>query len=111
MVGSWRSFPLPRNWRSIKRKVLLRDPICRWGMLPEDGAFLGCCIAASTTADHMGHPNDHRLEMLRGLCQFHHSIRSTSQRTAASARIRGKAARARKPERHPAYRKGDGVEL
>jgi hypothetical protein len=83
--------------------VLARDPVCRWGMLPGEN---GPCHQDSTTADHIGPPGDHRIELLRGLCYPHHKKRSDAQGRAAKAVL---ASRSRLPrEPHPGFvRKGD----
>lgn len=102
---TWRRTPLPPNWGTIRSAVLARDPICMWGLLPDDGARYPACADDSTEADHMGDPNNHDMGALRGLCHSHHFKRSHSQAVAASARIRSVSARRRPPEPHPAYRK------
>jgi hypothetical protein len=103
-TGSRRTVPLPRGWEAIRATVLARDPVCRWGTLPEDMAEPGMCQARSTDADHTGDPSDHRLEMLRGLCPRHHAIRTGRQ--GAAAWNASRPTRRRPPEQHPAYRKG-----
>jgi hypothetical protein len=45
-------------------------------MLPGE---MGPCHQDSTEADHIGASDDHRLEMLRGLCHPHHKKRSDEQ--------------------------------
>jgi hypothetical protein len=99
MTGSWRSVPLPPGWPGIRAAVLMRDPVCRWGMLPEEA---GRCSSAATEADHIGDPSDHRLTMLRGICGPHHIVRSTGQARAVLAERRTLARRPEQP--HPGYR-------
>lgn len=110
---TWRRTPLPPGWGRIRLDVLKRDPICMWGVMPEDipdgwpdePGQMPQCADDSTEVDHMGAPNDHRMVMLRGLCHFHHAKRSHSQAVAASARIRAERSRIRPVEPHPAFRK------
>lgn len=56
--------------------ILVRDPGCQWGRL--SGEEWGCG-QDSTEVDHMGDPDDHRPEMLRGLCTSHHRRRTAGQ--------------------------------
>jgi hypothetical protein len=103
--GSWRTTPLPNGWGRLRASVLIRDPICRWGMLPgEDGP----CHMPSTTSDHMGPPDDHRIELLRGLCEPHHVRRSASQGQAAKT-ARYRAMKFRPKEPHPGFIRDGGL--
>lgn len=85
-MTSWRRTPLPPDWGSRRRAVLARDPVCRI-----------CGVAPSVEVDHAGQGDDHRLEMLRGVCAPCHAKRSKVQ--AAEGRRRN--GRKREPERHP----------
>ena len=78
--------------------VLARDPVCRWGMMPGE---IGPCHQDSTEADHIGAADDHRPEMLRGLCRPHHIKRSGDQGRAAKAMLASR--RFRPAEPHPGY--------
>jgi 5-methylcytosine-specific restriction enzyme A len=102
--GSWRTTPLPSGWGRLRASVLMRDPICRWGMLPgEDGP----CHMPSTTSDHIGPPDDHRIELMRGLCDPHHKRRSGQQGAVArTARYRAMKYRPREP--HPGFIRDGG---
>jgi 5-methylcytosine-specific restriction enzyme A len=103
--GSWRSVPLPPNWPAIRADIMARDPICLWGFLPgEDGP----CAMPSEDVDHMGDPDDHSYELLRGICRAHHRRRTASQGVAGRAMIRASRPRLRPKPKHPGYkRKGD----
>jgi 5-methylcytosine-specific restriction enzyme A len=83
--GSWRSSPLPRDWPKIRKRILARDPVCSI-----------CGLWASTTVDHIGRPDDHRDEVLRGLCGPCHRKRSSRQ-----AHIARDRKRRREPRPHP----------
>lgn len=100
---SRRTVPLPPGWGAIRASVLVRDPVCRWGTLPEDMAEPGMCRERSVDADHIGDPSDHRLEKLRGLCTRHHAIRTGRQGAAVWNAQR--PTRKRPQEPHPGYRK------
>ena len=78
---------LPSNWRQIRAAILRRDPTCRLGY---DG-----CTKASREVDHIGTADDHRPEMLRGVCAPCHKRRTQAQAVAAKPRQR------RNPEAHP----------
>jgi hypothetical protein len=106
-MNSWRTAPLPRNWPNIRGKVLKRDPYCQWGLLPDDGAPYLSCAERSIQVDHMGGPDDHRPEMLRGICVVHHQERTARQGVVARARLREIRGTRRRPKtKHPAYKKG-----
>jgi hypothetical protein len=101
--GSRRSVPLPSGWDGLRGPILARDPSCRYGSIPEDMYEPGRCQAPSTEVDHIGDPDDHRHEMLRGLCTRHHNIRTSRQ--AALARNATRVTRKRPPESHPGFRR------
>lgn len=98
-----RTVPLPPNWGVIRGYVLRRDPFCRWGLLPEDGLPSGYqCTMRSVEVDHMGSPDDHRHEMLRGLCAPHHATRTGRQ--GAAVRNAMPSLRKRPKDKHPGFR-------
>jgi len=103
-VNSRRTVPLPPDWHRIVPAILARDPVCRWGCLPEEE---GWCRSDSTEVDHMGAADDHRPEVLRGICSPHHARRTSGQANAAKALLR--SLRVRPAENHPGYRKGTAV--
>lgn len=92
--GAWRTTPRPRGWKSLRAATLDRDAHrCTWTY--EDGEQ---CTEAGTDADHIGDPDDHRLENLRALCEYHHRKRTAMQARAA----RGETpTRARPRAAHP----------
>jgi hypothetical protein len=99
-----RTVPLPQGWGVIRLFVLRRDVSCQWGSLPEDMADPGLCGEPSAECDHVGASDDHRMEMLRGLCAHHHAIRSARQ--GAAVRNSMAARRKRPKERHPGFKPG-----
>ncbi len=105
MSGSWRSTPLPSNWGVLRSQVLQRDRTCQWGLRGLPGEVDGVpCRAPATECDHMGDPDDHRPEVLRGLCVQHHSRRTSMQKTAFN--LARASLRRRPQEPHPAYKPG-----
>ena len=98
MYTGRRTIPLPPGWGAIAYSILVRDPVCRWGILPgeEDP-----CGQDSTEVDHIGDPSDHRPERLRGICHSHHLKRTSGQANEARSRIR--SLRHRPSPRHPGY--------
>jgi len=102
-ASSRRTVSLPNGWDGIRPVILARDPSCRYGAIPDDMYELGQCREPSTEVDHMGDPDDHRPEMLRGICHRHHLIRTARQ--AAAARNSTRPSRKRPPEPHPGFRR------
>jgi 5-methylcytosine-specific restriction protein A len=66
--GSDRRKRLPSNWEAIRRRILLRDPICTI-----------CNDALSTEVHHLGDSDDHRDQMLAGVCSNCHGRESSRQ--------------------------------
>lgn len=76
--SSWRTAPRPRGWKTLRAQTLARDAHqCTW---IEDGER---CTSEGTDADHIGDPEDHTLDNLRTLCEYHHRKRSAIQARAA----------------------------
>ncbi|WP_186784337.1 HNH endonuclease [Streptomyces sp. CBG33] len=87
---------LPKNWESIRRRVLRRDGhACR--TVFSDGRR---CGAVANQVDHIVPGDDHRMEALQSLCTKCHSAKSAAEggRAAALKRVRT----ARPVESHPA---------
>jgi 5-methylcytosine-specific restriction enzyme A len=122
MAGRWqnsdRRSTLPRDWAPrIRPAILQRDQHrCTWlgDLVDDDGRpldyitavhagtvheLLDRCAQRATDVDHIGPPDNHDPDNLRGLCSWHHNRRSSRQGNAAKA----KRARLRyRPERpHP----------
>lgn len=97
--GSWRSSPLPPDWRQIRQRVFERDNHrCVW--LNDDGSQ---CLGRASECDHIGSESDHSMQNLRSLCTGHHRSKSAREaNAAATARRREIRGRLRRPEeRHP----------
>jgi hypothetical protein len=99
---SWRTSPRPIGWGRIRAAILQRDPVCTWGFLKGELAYGEAnCREASTDVDHIGSPDDHDSNSLRGLCSYHHAKRTASQGVLGRARIRQERPRVRPKQRHP----------
>lgn len=66
---SARTTPLPPNWPTIRRAILQRDQHQCTATRGDTGQR---CEATATDVDHTGQPDDHRPEVLRSLCHYHH---------------------------------------
>ncbi|MGH3505282.1 MAG: HNH endonuclease [Nocardioidaceae bacterium] len=75
---------LPKNWSIIRRRILVRDPICR-----------ACGSMPSTDVDHAIRGDDHSMTNLQGLCTACHRAKSSAEGNAAKLR------RWREPDGHP----------
>jgi 5-methylcytosine-specific restriction enzyme A len=97
MTGRWSSSDrkerLPANWTALRLRVLRRDRYeCQWR---EDGVP---CRHPANQVDHIERGDDHSLENLQALCQWHHARKSSAEGRAAQ---RPRASRRRTEERHP----------
>lgn len=83
---------LPRNWTSIRRRVLIRDKFCRV-----------CEVNLSTEVDHILPGDDHGDENLQGICRYCHSRKSAREGGLATGAQRRHlvALRKRPQEEHP----------
>lgn len=76
---SWdgkRRATLPSDWRKIRARILRRDPLCRI-------ADPHLCTGRSTEVDHIGAPDNHHPDNLRGVCTPCHKARTQAQAQAA----------------------------
>jgi hypothetical protein len=105
--SSWRTAPRPKGWKTrIVPEVKRRDDgRCTWIEGVRDGGSWTMrydprrCARPGVDVDHMGRADDHRIEMLRLLCEQHHDHRTALQ--ANAARWSKRESRKRKPEPHP----------
>lgn len=79
--GSTRRTELPPNWEKLRRKVLLRDPVCTDGRVCQR-------LALSTDCHHIAAKTDHALENLAGVCRACHKAITSEQ--AAEARTQSR---------------------
>lgn len=94
---SARTNPLPKDWPTIRARILNRDRSCRWPISAIPGDL--CGSMDHLEVDHIGGPNDHGDHNLRALCRTHHRARSSGQGGTAAAAKRPR--RRRPPEPHP----------
>ena len=97
--GSTRKETLPPDWAQRRQAVFARDGN-RCVVIKKDGRR--CWDRELLECDHIGDRNDHSLENLRTLCQWHHARRSASQGGLASANAKqNRPSLKRPPEVHP----------
>jgi 5-methylcytosine-specific restriction endonuclease McrA len=97
MSGGWassdRKARLPSNWRTIRAKVLARDPVCKI-----------CGVRPSSHCDHIEAKTDaHSEDRLQGVCEPCHLQKSSREGNDAQ-RANPSAGRKRPPEQHPGLR-------
>ncbi|UBI10035.1 HNH endonuclease [Corynebacterium coyleae] len=86
---------LPKNWPSLRAKVLSRDKYrCQ--------IRLSGCAGIATDVDHIARGDNHSLDNLRAACSRCHKIKTQAE--AQEARRKKRAARFRPEERHPGAR-------
>lgn len=73
---SWRLSPLPRGWRRIRLRVLVRD---RWRCQLRGPK----CADRATEVDHIDDRDDHHERNLRAVCATCHASRTGRQAQAA----------------------------
>lgn len=90
---AWRSTPLPKDWPRIRARIRERDPYC-----------VECLKhgrrTPTTDVHHLGDRDDHRDEMLEGVCDWHHKRLTSAQANAARKPVRQR----RDAEKHPGLR-------
>jgi 5-methylcytosine-specific restriction enzyme A len=96
-AGSDRRSRLPRNWASIRRRILARDGHkCQWR------DYNGWCGEPATDVDHVKAGDNHSDDNLRSLCTWHHGKKSAREgAAAAAARRQTLSERFRRDEGHP----------
>ncbi|SCE84140.1 HNH endonuclease [Micromonospora viridifaciens] len=92
--GSDRRARLPRNWSTVRARILRRDGYrCRQVFSTGER-----CGAPANQVDHVQRGDDHRDENLQALCAYCHGQKTAAE--AAAAR-RPRPTRRRTAERHP----------
>lgn len=92
--GSDRKSRLPSDWQLRRIRVLRRDNYrCR--AVDSTGKR---CDAKANQVDHIIAGDDHSLENLQALCEWHHGRKSSAEGNAAR---RPRATQRRPPEAHP----------
>jgi 5-methylcytosine-specific restriction protein A len=93
---SWAGYGSTRAWRTLRDRVLRRDPTCAIG-------GPGCTVT-STIADHIvpraeGGTDD--LDNLQGVCAVCSDAKTKQEAARGRARARARRRLERKTERHP----------
>lgn len=122
----WRTSPLPRGWKRIRRAVLERDNYqCTWHLDHHDGLWTtpdtdlpipptatplhttppARCPYPADEVDHIGEADHHSMARLRSICSAHHK-RRTAQQAARARNDRAKQAQARAAARERANHPG-----
>ena len=78
MSGGWQNSnrvnELPRNWKQLRLQVLVRD-----GYQCTHIDDYTRCTQRATDVDHIEHGNNHSLNNLRSLCNWHHARKSSAE--------------------------------
>ena len=102
MSGQWRGSDrrarLPDNWESLRKQVHRRDRSqCQVRM---DSGRL--CLEPAIDVDHIRRGDDHRLENLRCICDWHHRRKSSQEGgNEFQRRLSKSKASFRRTETHP----------
>ena len=83
-AGSDRRSHLPADWEKIRAKRFQMDQY----QCTATDIYGVRCLSPAEECDHIGSRDDHRLEMLRSLCTWHHGKKSGQQGAQAAARKR-----------------------
>jgi len=102
LSGQWqnsdRKFRLPANWESLRKQVHRRDT-SRCQVPLSDGKR---CLEPATDVDHIKRGDDHRIENLRCICDWHHAKKSAAEGAQAyNAKMKKSRAKFRRVEKHP----------
>lgn len=95
-ASSARRSRLPKNWASLRRRVLRRDGHACTTIF-SDGRR---CGLPANQVDHIVAGDDHRMEALQSLCFWCHTKKSSSEGGTAAALRRPSVHRP--PSTHPA---------
>lgn len=89
-----RKTELPREWATLRKRVLARDG----GVCQARDSQDRLCGAPANQVDHISRGHDHTLTNLQALCCWHHARKSSTEGHAARA---PRPRQARAAERHP----------
>lgn len=98
--GSTRKQRLPREWSSIRKRILARD---YYRCTMKANGYR--CNLPATDVDHIVRGDDHSDANLRSLCKEHHHKKSSSEGGKAPRRSSRKYSVTRPEEEHPGIRK------
>lgn len=101
MSGQWhgsdRKHRLPKNWESLRKQVHRRDQSRCQVRLSES-----ICGEPAVDVDHIRRGDDHRLENLRCICDWHHKAKSAREGAMAyNAKMKHSRQKFRREEKHP----------
>ena len=99
--GSDRVSRLPKNWKTLRARILRRDNYLCQELLPTKSI----CGKIATEVDHILAGDDHRESNLRSLCKYHHSLKSSREGNEARVKKRKEISSRlrRKEDEHPLY--------
>ena len=97
--GSTRKARLPRDWYTIRKRILARDG--QRCTMVENGQR---CNLPASDVDHIERGDNHADANLRSLCKGHHHKKSSSEGGKAPRRASRKYSVTRPPEKHPGIR-------
>lgn len=90
---------LPANWEQLRQERFRIDGYRCTGKNDSDGSR---CTGPAEECDHIGRRTDHRIEMLRSLCEWHHARKSSAEGARARhAILRANSQKFRRTEAHP----------
>lgn len=97
--GSDRRERLPSNWSTVRKRVLRRDDNRCTHRNPDTGVR---CAEVATDVDHIIAGDNHSMENLTSLCDWHHQRKSSREGAAALlAKRRAHEKKYRRTEKHP----------
>lgn len=89
---------LPSNWTTLRKQRFRMDGF-RCTHRNDAGQR---CPSPAEECDHIGDRTDHRIEMLRSLCRYHHGKKTGAQGAWATHAVRRKnAQKFKRVEAHP----------
>lgn len=89
---------LPANWAVLRRRRFKMDG----NRCTNVNEYDERCKSPAQECDHIGDRTDHRIEMLRSLCTYHHGKKSGREGGTASGAIkRRNVKKFKRTEKHP----------